>query len=104
MSNFNLIDFYHLLEILLITNEEELEQFKVRYFSKLKTLFPNFTVDLVETSSHDPEQVIFEFLSHDFSCNNKDNLPKELSQFAEETATIIAYESDNQYILNLFTN
>ena len=57
MSNLNLIDFYHLLEISLLTNEKELEQIKFRHFSELKALVTNFTFDLVETSCHDPEQV-----------------------------------------------
>ena len=60
-SSFTLIDFYHVLNISLISNEKELEQIKFRHLSKLKNLIPNFTRDLVATSSHDPEKLIFNF-------------------------------------------
>ena len=45
--------------------------------SKLKNLIPNFTWDLVATSSHDPEKVIFNFSSYKLSSSDKD-LPKGL--------------------------
>ena len=54
-SNLNLIDFHHVLNISLISNEKELEQIKFRHLSKLKNLIPNVTWDLVATSAHDPE-------------------------------------------------
>ena len=47
------------------------------FLSKLKNLFPNFTWDLVATSSHDPE-VIFNFFSYELSSSNKDLLSKGL--------------------------
>ena len=53
-SNLNLIDFHHGLSISLISNEKEFEKIKSRHLSKLKNLIPNFTWDLVATSSHDP--------------------------------------------------
>ena len=40
--------------------------------SELKNLIPNFTWDLVATSSHDPEKVIFSFSSYKLSSSNKD--------------------------------
>ena len=52
--NLNLIDFHHVLNISLISNEKELEQIKLRSCSKLKNLIPNFTCDLLVTSSHVP--------------------------------------------------
>ena len=76
-SNLNLIDFHHVLNISLISNEKELEQIKFRHLSKLKNLIPNFTWDLVATSSHDPEKVIFNFSSYKLSSSDKD-LPKGL--------------------------
>ena len=45
--------------------------------SKLKNLIPNFTWDLVATSSHDPE-VIFNFSSYKLSSSDKDLLSKGL--------------------------
>ena len=45
-SNLNLIDFHHVLNISLISNEKEFEQIKYRHLSKLKNLIPNFTWDL----------------------------------------------------------
>ena len=42
-SNLNLIDFHHVLNISLISNEKELEKNKSRHLSKLKNLIPNFT-------------------------------------------------------------
>ena len=53
-SNLNLIDFHHVLSISLISNEKEFEKIKSRHLSKLNNLIPNFTWDLVATSSHDP--------------------------------------------------
>ena len=53
--NLYLIDFHHVINISLISNENELEQVKFKHLSKLKNLIPNFTWDLVATSSHDPE-------------------------------------------------
>ena len=44
--------------------------------SKLKNLIPNFTWDLVATSSHDPEKVIFNFSSYELSSSDKDLLSK----------------------------
>ena len=75
-SNLNLIDFHHVLNIPLISNEKELEQIKFRHLSKLKNLIPNFTWDLVATSSHDPEKVIFNFSSYELSSSDKDLLSK----------------------------
>ena len=46
--------------------------------SKLKNLIPNFTWDLVETSSHDPEKVIINFSSYELSSSDKDLLSKGL--------------------------
>ena len=42
-SNLNLIDFHHILNILLISNEKELEQTKFKHLLKLKNLIYNFT-------------------------------------------------------------
>ena len=39
-SNFNVICCHHVLNILLISNETELEQTKFRHLSKVKTLSP----------------------------------------------------------------
>ena len=61
-SNLNLIDFHHVLNISLISNEKELEQIKFKHLSKLKNLMPNFTWDLVAASSHNPEKIILNFL------------------------------------------
>ena len=81
-SNLNLIDFHHVLNISLISNEKELEQIKFRHLSKLKNLIPNFTWDLVATSSHDPEKVIFNFSSYKLSSSDKDLLSKgHLTEF-----------------------
>ena len=77
-SNLNLIDFDHVLNISLIPNEQELEQIKLRRSSKLKNLVPNFTWDLVATSSHDPQKVIFNFSSYKFSSSVKGLLSKGL--------------------------
>ena len=40
-SNFNVIGCHHVLNILLISNETELEQTKFRHLSKVKTLSPS---------------------------------------------------------------
>ena len=76
-SNLSFIDFHHILNISLISNEKELEQIKFRHLSKLKNLIPNFTWDLVATSSHDPG-VIFNFSSYELSSSDKDRLSKGL--------------------------
>ena len=65
------LDFHHVLNISLIPKEEELEQIKFRHLSKLQNLIPNFTWDLVATSSHDTE-VIFNFSSYKLSSSDKD--------------------------------
>ena len=77
-SNLNLIDFHNVENISLISNEKELEQTKFRYLSKLKNLIPNFTWDLVATSFHDPEEVIFNLSSYELSSSDKDLLSKGL--------------------------
>ena len=46
--------------------------------SKLKNLILNFTWDLVVTSSHDPQKVIFNFSSYELSSSNKDLLSRGL--------------------------
>ena len=60
----NLIDFPQVLNISLISNEKELEQIKFRHLLKLKNFIPNFTWDLLATSSHDPKKVIINFSSY----------------------------------------
>ena len=77
-SNLNLNDFHRILNILLIYNEKDLEQIKFRHLPKLKNLIPNFTWDLVATSSHDPEKVIFNFSSSELSSSDKDLFSKGL--------------------------
>ena len=77
-SEINLIDFHHVLNISLISNEKELEQIKFRHLSKLKNLIPNFSWDLIATSSHDPEKVIFNFSSYKLSPSDKRLLSKGL--------------------------
>ena len=77
-SNLNLIDFHHVLNISLTSNEKDLEQIKFRDLSKLKNPIPNFTWDLVATSSHDPEKVIFNFSSYKLSSTDKDLFSKRL--------------------------
>ena len=49
-----------------------------RHLSKLKNFIPNFNWDLVTTSSHDPEKVIFNFSSYKLPSSNKDLLSKGL--------------------------
>ena len=75
-SNLNLIDFHHVLNISLISNEKELEQIKFRHLPKLKNLIPDFTWDHVPTYSHDPEKVIFSFSSYKLSFSDKYLLSK----------------------------
>ena len=77
-SNLNLIDFHHVLNISLISNEKELEQIKFRHLPKLKNLIPDFTWDHVPTYSHDPEKVIFNFSSYKLSFSDKYLLSKGL--------------------------
>ena len=77
-SNLNIIDFHHVVNISQISNEKELEQIKFGHLPKLKNLPPNFTWDLVATSSHDPEKVIFNFSSYELSSRDKDLLTKGL--------------------------
>ena len=57
----NIIDFCHVLNISLMSNEKELERIKFRHLSKLKNLIPYFSWDMVATSFYDPEKVIFNF-------------------------------------------
>ena len=77
-TNLNLIDFHHVLNISLISNEKELEQIKFRHLLKLKHIIPDFTWDPIATFSHDPEKVIFNFSSYKLSSSNKDLLSKGL--------------------------
>ena len=58
-SYLNIIDFHHVLNISLMSNEKELGRIKFRNLSKMKNLIPNFSWDMVVTSSHDQEKVIF---------------------------------------------
>ena len=76
--NSYLIDFNHVLNISLITNEKELEQTKFRYWWKLKNFISNFTWNLVVNSSHDPEKFIFNFSSCKLSSSDRDLLSKGL--------------------------
>ena len=57
-SDLNIIDLHHVLNTSLMSNEKELGRFKFRNLSKIKNLIPNFSWDMVLTSSHDQE-VIF---------------------------------------------
>ena len=75
-SNLNLIDFHHVLNISLISNEKKLEQIKFRHLSKFKNLIPNVTWNLAASSSHDSEKVIFNFSSNKLSSSDKDLLYK----------------------------
>ena len=52
-------------------NEKELERIKIRQLPKLKTLIPNFSWDIIATSSHDSEEVIFNFSSHELTSSEK---------------------------------
>ena len=76
-SALNIIDFHHVLNISFIPNEKELQQVKFRHRSKLKNLIPNFSWDMVATSSRDPE-VIFNFSSHELTSSEKYLLSKGL--------------------------
>ena len=58
-SDLNIIDFHHVLNISLMSNEKELGRIKFRNLSKMKNLIPNFSWDMLVTSSHDQEKVIF---------------------------------------------
>ena len=58
-SDLNIIDFHHVLNISLMSNEKELGRIKFRNLSKMKNLIPNFSWDMVVTSSHDQKKVIF---------------------------------------------
>ena len=58
-SALNIIDFHHFFNTSLIPNEKELERIKFRHLSKLKNFISSFNLDMVATSSHDPEKVIF---------------------------------------------
>ena len=77
-SVLNIIDFHHVLNISLMSNEKELERIKFTHLSKLKNLIPNFSWDMVATSSHDPEKVIFNFSSHELTSSEKHLLSKGL--------------------------
>ena len=61
-----------------MSNEKELERIKFRHLSKLKQLIPYFSWDMVATSSHDPEKVIFNFYSHELTSSEKHLLSKGL--------------------------
>ena len=77
-SALNILDFHHVLNISLIANEKESERIKFRNLSKLKNLIPNFSWDMVATSSPDPEQVIFSFSLHELTSSEKQLLLKGL--------------------------
>ena len=77
-ASLNLIDFHHVLNISLMSNEKELERIKYRHLSKLKNLIPNFSWDFIATSSHDPEKVIYNFSSYKLTPNEKRLLSKGL--------------------------
>ena len=74
----NIIDFHHVLNISLISNEKEFERIKFRHLSKLKNLISYFSWDMVTTFSHDPEKVIFNFSSHELTSSEKNLLSKGL--------------------------
>ena len=61
--NLNLVDFYHVLNSPLISDQEESEKIKFSHLSKLENLSSNFTWDFVATFSHDPEKDVFNFSS-----------------------------------------
>ena len=85
-SDIILIDSDHVLNILVISNEKELEQIEFMHLPKLKKRIPNFTLDLVGTFSHDPEKV---FSSHKLSSSNKD--------FSKEICFAIPPRQTNYY-------
>ena len=69
-SALNIIDFHHVLNVSLMSNEKELEQIKVGDLSKLKNLIPNFSWDVVATSRV-PEKIIFNFYFHELTSSEK---------------------------------
>ena len=75
-SALNIINFHHVLNMSLMSNEKELERIKFEVLSKLKILVPNFSWDMVATSSHDPEKVILNFSSHELTSSEKHLLSK----------------------------
>ena len=77
-SELNLIDFHHILNISLMSNEKEFEKIKFRHLKKLKNLIPNFSWDLLATDSHDPDKVISNFSSYELTNSDKKLLSKGL--------------------------
>ena len=77
-SSLNLIDFHHVLNLSLMSNEKELERIKFRHLTKLKNLIPYFSWDSVATISHDPKKVIFNFSSHELTSHEEKLLSKGL--------------------------
>ena len=75
-SALNIIDFHHVLNISLMSDEKELERIKFIDLSKLANLITNFNWDMVVTSSHDPEKAIFKFSSHNLTSSEKRLLSK----------------------------
>ena len=73
----NVIDFHHVLNISLMSNEKVLERIEFRHLSKLKNLIPNCSWDMVGTTSHNPE-VIFSLSSHELMSRGKHLLSKGL--------------------------
>ena len=71
-SVLSIINFHHVLNISRMCNKKELEQIK------LKSLIPNSSWDMVATSSHDPEKVIYDFSSHEPIFREKHLLSKGL--------------------------
>ena len=67
----NFTDFHHVFNISLMSNEKELERIKFRHLSKLKKLIPSFSWNMIATSSHDPEKIIFNFSSHELTSVRK---------------------------------
>ena len=61
-----------------MSNEKDLEKIKYRHLKKLKNLIPNFSWDLLATSTHDPEKVISNFSSYELTSNDKKLLSKGL--------------------------
>ena len=66
------------INVSLMSNKKELERIKFRHLSKLKNVIPNFSWDMVTTSSHDPEKVIFNFSSHELTSSEKHLSSKRL--------------------------
>ena len=75
-SALNIIDFYHVLNISPMFNEKELERIKFGHLSKLKNLIPNFSSNMVASSSDDPEKAIFSFSFHELTSSEKHLLSK----------------------------